>query len=71
MPSQILNSSDQFLRPLRHSRFQSKVLSKSWIPMLQKVSYLLASNSVMNMVFYMPLAIGATTFTYGVSLSHH
>jgi Reverse transcriptase (RNA-dependent DNA polymerase) len=38
-------------RPVRHSRCQNKVLSISWIPMLRKVRYLLASSSVMNMVF--------------------
>jgi hypothetical protein len=37
-------------------------LSMSWIPMLRKVSYLLASSSVMNMVFYIPLAIGRESF---------
>jgi hypothetical protein len=57
-----LNSSDQCLRPLRHSRCQSKVLSMSWIPMLRKVSYHLASSSVMNMVFCIPLAIGRDNF---------
>jgi hypothetical protein len=31
MPLQLLNSSDQRLRPLRHSRCQNKVLSMSWI----------------------------------------
>jgi hypothetical protein len=42
--------------------FQNKVLSMSWIPMLRKVSYLLASNRVMNMVFSIPLAIGRDIF---------
>jgi hypothetical protein len=62
MPSQLLNSSDLCLRLLRHSRCQSKVLSMPWIPMLCKSSYLLASNSVVNMVFYIPLAIGRDNF---------
>jgi hypothetical protein len=61
MRSQHSNSPEQYLRPLRYLRCQSKVLSMSWID-TAKVSYLLASNNEMSTVYYIPLAISRDNF---------